>query len=291
MSDGKEILSEILDMGFEAVALSCHVTRAILDGMRPSLGKDVQVVSIQNFCPVPDILPEEMAGGDAFLLSSSDSDERQTAVDYTIRTLELADAIEAKIVVCHLGHVDIRDPTEKLAELYDKGKREAEDFESLLQEAKDDREVKRQRNLDAALFSLDELNKRAEQLDIHIGIENRRELRQIPSLDEIGIILGEFDGANIAYWHSVGHAQIQNNLGIADHEDFLEQYSDKMIGVHLNDVKSTTDGMVPGTGDLDFRMVNEYLSPDTVKVMQLTTEPTREETIEGLSHLEESGIA
>ena len=291
MSDGKEILSEILDMGFEAVALSCHVTRAILDGMRPSLGKDVQVVSIQNFCPVPDILPEEMAGGDAFLLSSSDSDERQTAVDYTIRTLELADAIEAKIVVCHLGHVDIRDPTEKLAELYDKGKREADDFESLLQEAKDDREVKRQRNLDAALFSLDELNKRAEQLDINIGIENRREFRQIPSLNEIGIILGEFDGANIAYWHSVGHVQIQNNLGIADHRDLLEEYSDKMIGIHLSDVKSTTDGMVPGTGDLDFRMVNEYLSPDTVKVMQLTTEPTREETIEGLSHLEESGIA
>ena len=130
----------------------------------------------------------------------------------------------------------------------------------------------------------------AERLDVYIGIENRREIQQIPDLDEIGIILSEFDGANVAYWHNTGYAQLQSNLGIADHEDFLKQYSDKMIGVHLHDVKSTTDRMVPGTGDVNFDMVAGYLPEDVVKVVQLTSESTREEISEGLSHLKKSGI-
>ena len=72
---------------------------------------------------------------------------------------------------------------------------------------------------------------------------------------------------------------------------FLKQFSDRMIGVHLHDVKSTTDHKVPGAGDLDFRMVSGYLSQDVVKVMQLTSEATREGIMEGLSYLKESGIS
>ncbi len=185
----------------------------------------------------------------------------------------------------------MKDPTEELIELYNKGEKESADFQALLQEAKDKREGNQQRNFDAVLFSLDKLNQRAEKLDVSIGIENRRGFRQIPSFDEIGIILSEFDGANVPYWHNTGYAQMQDNLDIAHHEDFLEQYSDKMIGVHLHDVKSTTDHIVPGAGDLDFRMVSEYLSQEAIRVMQLTPKATREEIIEGLSYLKESGIS
>jgi sugar phosphate isomerase/epimerase len=288
--NGKEMLSQILDMGFEAIELDYRLTGTMLDEMRPLLGRDVQVVSIHNFCPVPNILPKEMAGSDAFLLSSSDREERERAIKYTIKTIELADTIDARIVICHFGHVDVSDPTEELIGLYNKGERESDDFELLLQKAKAEREASRQRNLDAVLFSLDKLSQRGEKLGVFIGIENRRGFRQIPSLDEIGVVLSEFDGANVLYWHNTGYAQVQDNLGIASHEDFLEQYSGKMIGVHLHDVKFTTDHLVPGQGDLDFRMVGEYMSRDAVKVMQLAPKATREEITEGLSHLKESGI-
>jgi len=290
VQNGEEILLQILDMGFEAVELDNHLTGSTLNEMMPLLGKDVQVVSIHNFCPIPDILPKEMAGSDAFLLSSPDREERERAIEYTIKTIELADTIDARTVICHFGHVDIDDPTEDLIELYNKGEKESSDFEALLQRAKDKREANQHRNFDAALFSLDKLNQRAEKLDVFIGIENRRKFRQIPNFDEIGIILSEFDGANVAYWHNTGYAQIQDNLGIVSHEDFLKQYSDRMIGVHLHDVKSTKDRMTPGAGDIDFKMVSKYLSQNVVKVMQLAPGAAREEIMEGLSHLEGSGI-
>ena len=159
-----------------------------------------------------------------------------------------------------------------------------------LQAARDERKLESQRNLDAVFFSLEKLIRRAEQLGISVAIENRREFRQIPDPDEIGILLDEFDGANLAYWHNTGYAQIQDNLDIADHENLLKQYSDRMIGIHLHDVKATRDHKVPGAGEIDFSMVSKYLSEDTIKVMQLTSEASEEDIADGLSHLKETGI-
>ena len=286
----EKIISQILDIGFEAVELDYHLTGAIVDEMKQFLGSNIQTMCIHNFCPIPDILPKEMAGSDAFLLSASGREERERAVEYTLRTIELADSLETRIVICHLGHVEISDPTETLIDLYDRGEKESEDYESLLLESKDKRQIEQQRNLDAVFFSLDRLIRRAEQLDVSIGIENRRKLSQIPDFDEIGIILGEFDGANIGYWHNTGYAQLQDNLGIASHEDFLKQYSDKMIGIHLHDVKGTTEHLVPGMGDLDFGIVSKYLQQDIVKVIQLKPKSDREEIMEALSYLEEQKI-
>ncbi len=288
--NAEEIMSQILDMGFEAIELDYYLTGAVVNDLKGLLDNALQVVSVHNFCPIPHILPENMAGSDAFLLSSSDREERERAVEYTIKTLELADSFETRIVICHFGHVDMHDPTQNLIELYDRGEKESDDFEALLQEAREEREAKRQRNLDAVFFSLDKLIRRAERLDVSIGVENRREFRQIPGLDEIGIIMSEFQGANIGYWHNTGYAQIHDNLDIASHEDLLRQYSDSMIGVHLHDVKASEYHRVPGTGDLDFRMVSEYLPQNAVRVLQLTPEAKKEEIMEGLSHLEESGI-
>jgi sugar phosphate isomerase/epimerase len=288
--NAEEIMSQILDMGFEAIELDYYLTGALVNELKELLDNALQVVSLHNFCPIPDILPKEMAGSDAFLLSSSDREERERAVEYTIKTMELADSFETRIVICHLGHVDMDDPTENLIELYDKGEKESDDFESLLQKSIEEREAKRQRNLDAVFFSLDKLIRRAEKLDVFIGVENRQEFRQIPGLDEIGIIMSEFQGANIGYWHNTGYAQIHDNLDIASHEDLLRQYSDSMIGIHLHDVKSNIAHLAPGMGDLDFKMVSEYLPQNAVRVLQLTPEATREEVMEGSSHLEELGI-
>ncbi len=288
--NAEEEMSQILDMGFEAIELDYYLGGAVVNELRQLLDNALQVVSVHNFCPIPDILPKEMAGSDAFLLSSSDREERERAIEYTIKTLELADSFETRIVICHFGYVDMDDPTENLIELYDRGEKESDDFESLLQKAREEREAKLQKNLDAVFFSLDKLIRRAEELDVSIGVENRRKFRQIPGLDEIGIIMSEFRGANIGYWHNTGYAQIHDNLDIASHEDFLRQYSGNMIGIHLHDAKATEDHRVPGTGDLDFKMVSDYLSQNVVRVLQLTPEATREEIMESLSHLKESGV-
>ena len=75
--------------------------------------------------------------------------------------------------------------------------------------------------------------------------ENRYYFQEIPDFDEIGIILNEFDGGRIRCWHDVGHAAVQENLGICTQKDLLEAYSDKIIGMHLHDVENLHDHLSP----------------------------------------------
>ena len=63
------------------------------------------------------------------------------------------------------------------------------------------------KHLDAVLFSLDKLNREAEKRKAYfLGVENRYYLHEIPDFDEIGMVLREFEGGKLRYWHDVGHA-------------------------------------------------------------------------------------
>ncbi len=141
---GRELLAQIRDLGFNSIELDCHLTGAAIGEMKPLLGTEFQVVSVHNFCPIPRILPKGISGSDVFSLSSPDKEERERAVEYTIQTIELADSVDSRIVVCHFGYVDIKDPTERLIELYNKGEKESDDFTSLLESAQDNRATEQQ---------------------------------------------------------------------------------------------------------------------------------------------------
>jgi hypothetical protein len=41
----------------------------------------------------------------------------------------------------------------------------------------------------------------------------------------------------VSYWHDVGHAEVQQRLGFASHEGWLSQFKDRMVGVHLHDIR------------------------------------------------------
>jgi hypothetical protein len=65
--------------------------------------------------------------------------------------------------------------------------------------------------LDAILFSVEKLLKRAEQLRVALGIENRHYFQEIPDKDEVRIIVGHFRGGPIGYWHDTGAMPLSLN--------------------------------------------------------------------------------
>lgn len=278
---GDEIISDILELGFESVELEYRITNSIYKQMKPQLNKPLKVLSTHNFFPMPEDRAHKKGSGDFLLLSSTDRDERSAAVEYSIRTIEHASDLEARAVILHLGHVDMPNPVERFRELHLSGEMDQSEDLALINEQRRIRENAHGKNLDAVLFSLEKLNREAEQRGVSLGIENRYHFHEIPDFEEIGTILREFEGGSIRYWHDVGHAAVQENLRILRQKDLLDAYSEKMIGMHIHDVRGLDDHFSPGQGEIEYGEIRPFIKPDLVKVLEIHSKVERKELQEG----------
>lgn len=267
-SDGAAIIDALKALGFDAIELSRHLTSEQIEQMKPHLPQ-THICSIHNFCPILPGARKSQAESDLIHLSSLDAGERLEAVKRTIRTMEYAVELEVPIVVLHLGEVDTRDRSYLMYDLYEYGEREFEAFSKKVLEATDWRERKQAKYQDAVLFSLDTLNEQALRMNLYLAIENRPRYHHIPNFDEVGMFLEEFEGSHMRYWHDVGHAALQERVGLCWSDRWLEAYKDNLIGVNLHDLKGLEAYHPPGFGDVDFEEIVAQIPPDVPKVLEV----------------------
>jgi sugar phosphate isomerase/epimerase len=285
---GKEIVSEILGLGLKGIELDYRISKAILEDMMPGLKGELRVLNIHNFFPMPEGMSPDKASGDLFLLSSIDRDERSKAVRYSIRTIEYAHELGARAVVFHLGRVDMPNPSQDFFKLYRSRKISEQEGLAFIKEQKRIRQSSKRKNLDAVLLSLEELNREAESRGIFVGIENRYHFYEIPDLEEIGLILRRFKGGNIRYWHDVGHARVQENMGIGNQRELLDVYKEDMIGIHLHDVRGLDDHLAPGQGEMEFSEIKAFLKPSIIRVLEVHPKVKRKALLEGIRFLKKA---
>jgi len=292
IDSGKELLDRILNLGVEAIELDYRVTIPMFREMLPILKKKLlSVLSIHNFFPLPENFSRSQASGDLLLLSSTDKEEREKAIKYTIKTIRLAFELEVKAVVLHLGRVEMETDPDKFFDYYDQKKIDSLEAKKFLAEQKHSKGLNRQKYLDSVLFSLDKLNKEADKRGVLLGMENRYYFHEIPDETELGIIFQQFAGSNIRYWHDVGHAGVQENLGILSHQELLKRYQNHLAGIHLHDLNGYEDHFAPGTGELNYELIKDAINPETIKIMELHSKVSQNEVKDGLAFLKNCGIS
>ena len=281
------MIEEIKKLGIDCVELNFKLSEKIVNGVAELVKEgSVTVWSLHNFCPVPDSVDIKKASPDYYSLASIDEIERKKAVGETRRTIDAACRLKAKAITVHSGKLDIKDRTRELAKQIDKGI----DVTSLVEVMQKERDKELKKGyLDSLLKSVGEISDYSKNCGIKIGLENRFYFRELPSIKEFETIFKHFDiDTNICYWHDTGHAQVCENLKLTSHREYLDRFSNQLIGVHLHDVQSIMDDhKAPLTGEFDFAILKPYLNKGVLKVLEPHAPATSEEIKRGLEYLKE----
>ncbi len=252
--------------GYSAIEANAYVTSHEMLGMLAQ--GPLPLSSLHN--PCPNLQSSRDCRAYDLSLCSLDESERSEAVSFAGEAIEQAALVGACAVVLHMGHVPVgKSMQRRLHALWHQGQMDSEEYLKVSQHLLALRGANQRAHVERALQTLRELEDIARPRGVMLGLETRHNVHEIPNLDEMELLLAESDPAVVGYWHDTGHAETQERLGFAGHQDWLQRYSGRLIGIHLHDVNSERDHQCPGAGQLDWEMVARYLPDAAIRVCEI----------------------
>jgi sugar phosphate isomerase/epimerase len=279
------MLREIRDLGFEYAELS-HGTRiSLLPGILDAVSAgEIKISSLHNFCPLP--IGVNFSAPNLYRLSAERPAERENALRYTRKTIELAARLKASVVVLHYGAMDMKDYTEKLIAMAARGEKESPKYQKLCDEIVTKRERLKEQYIERANSLIKSLLPEVENHGLKLGIENREAVEELPLETDYAFLFRELSSPAVVYWHDTGHAQIKENLGFVHHAIHLESQRDRLFGFHIHDVQFPgMDHCAPGTGTVDFAALAPLAKPEHIKVFEFGPSMPVEDAKRGVAHV------
>jgi sugar phosphate isomerase/epimerase len=281
------MLREVRDLGFEYAELG-HGTRiSLVPGIMEAVDAgEIKISTLHNFCPLP--MGVTHAAPNLFQFSAEQERERELAHRHTIKTLDFAVRLKAKLVVLHLGSVDMKDYNDKLLALVERGEIDSPKYRKLCEEVEEKRERKKEPYFERVKESLKRLIPEAESRGLLLGAENRQAVEELPLESDYHFMFREIGSPTLAYWHDTGHAQIKENLGFIRHFFHLDSLKERLAGFHIHDVQFPgRDHCPPGSGMIDFAALKPLVKPEHIKVFELSPRLSEEEVRGGVAHLKQ----
>jgi sugar phosphate isomerase/epimerase len=284
-TDGRAMLREIRELGFEFAELSHGIRVSLMPGILEAVDAgEMKISSLHNFCPLP--MGVTHAAPNLYEFSDERPRQRELAIKHTLKTFEFASRVKAPVVVLHLGSIEMKDYTGKLSEMLERGQKGLPKYEKLCAEISKTLEAKKIKFVERTNDTLRKLLPEAEKRGLKLGCENRQALEEIPLDADFKFFFREFESSNIVYWHDCGHAQIKENLGFIHHALHLESLAARLAGFHVHDVQfSARDHCAPGTGMIDFAALKPFVKPQHIKVFELSPSLPVEAVKCGIAHL------
>ena len=283
----ERVLDAFETFDLDGVEFNYRVHPLDLEATRRELRKrEITVTSLHNICSTNELpLANDDRYGDG--IASLDEGTRQTAATYLKETAQVARSLGARAIVVHSGEVDAIKQFPAYREAMKQARREnnPEILKEHLPALSEMRSVTAPQHVAQLVRSLREVCPLFP--DIRFGLEIRYHFHDVPDFDELETVLAEVNSDNVGYWHDCGHAQVQENLGIRCHEDWLKRYQDRLIGVHLHGMQNLIlDHRAPTEGNMDFAMIRRYTNPGTLLTMEVSAENSTEAVLAGKCYLE-----
>ena len=125
---------------------------------------------------------------------------------------------------------------------------------------------------------------------VRFAIEPGVELTDLFGFDAMGWVLDDLGGQGLMYWHDVGRIHLREKLGLPGQGAWLDAYGSKMAGVHLQDAGAEEAEMPIGLGEVDFRLLREYVPKDAERVLEIGPCHGRAEILTSVQYLVDHGF-
>ncbi len=291
--DGAEMLREIRDLGFEYAELSHGIRVSLVPGIISAVESGmIKISTLHNFCPLP--MGVNHPAPNLFKFSAPEKRERDLAWKHSIKTLETAERLGAKLVVLHSGEVNLAglfgNPNfqDKLEAMAAAGQIGSPKYQKVMNDLEQRRESRKEESMSLSLEFINRLAGVAQEKGLLLGIENREGVHEIPFDHDLPFFLKRLP-PNVRYWHDCGHAQIKHQLGFIDHRMHLETLSERLGGLHVHDVVLTPEGAhdhaPPGAGIIQYADLKPFVRPEHIKVIELNPGVKPEDVTRGFDYI------
>jgi sugar phosphate isomerase/epimerase len=124
-----------------------------------------------------------------------------------------------------------------------------------------------ERELEELARFLHDLLRKAPWLSVALAIEDHPAALLDPA--RLRLLREEASLPPLGYWHDTGRAQTRAALGLDAPGDWLDQHAAVLVGASLHDWADGQDQRLPGDGQVDFRLVAEYLPRQAARVLSV----------------------
>jgi len=290
-TDGEDVITEILELGFDHIELSHGMTISKFPGLERAFEKKMfTCVGVHNFFPSPTEIMIDAP--DAYEFTHFKDYERERAYKNSLRTLEEAARFEAKYVVLHMG-TNMKTPQKKwskpLEAMLKEGKNEEKKFQKRLEKFVKVREKTNKYYVLRAMHYLTLLEEKAKEYGLVLAVESRSHYEQVPTESEMIDMMKHFEESeHVGYWHDFGHVHRKHNMGLLDHKEWLTKMEPYLYGGHLHDVQwPTRDHRVPFQGEINYDELMPTFKPDMPLVWELSSTRKADDIIEALAEWKE----
>jgi len=130
----------------------------------------------------------------------------------------------------------------------------------------------------------------AEFPGVTIAVESGMHYNDLFSYETTGWMLEDLAKQGLRYWHDSGRVYMRERAGLPPQGQWLDSFANCLVGAHIHDSDGVLCEMPPGKGDVDFKLLAEYLPKEAEKVIEVNSRHPRAEILAAVQTLNSYGI-
>lgn len=201
-------------------------------------------------------------------IASGTEEIRTQAIQSALGDIELAKRTQSSLLSIGGGYVELPGLSDRVRSIFALWRQgNANEANKITQEIQNAMKEKRAFHLDRLCRSLFELARR--EPNAVFAIETPLDPQHLPTPEELEKVFEDLPNLRLAYYHDAGRAALLEKILGIPHGLWLEKFVSRMAAVRLHDLSQVELLQAPGLGEVDWKLVSNYLPKTALRVLTI----------------------